>query len=290
MLDMPLQSTSPAKPGSINHVRTHDGTELFYRAWGAGRPLLFLSGWSLNSLMWAYQMEPLAREGFRCVAYDRRGHGRSGDAGGGYDFDTLADDLAAVIDALGLNSVTVVAHSFASGEIVRYLTRHGASRIAGVIMLAPAAIPFLTKTADNPTGIDIEMLEARRAELADDLPGWAERNASAYFADQGSRGIIDATLGMMNLASHQALLAMVDIQGSTDFRAELAQIDIPMLFIHGDRDASIPLEITSAPACALVKGARLIVYKGGAHGLYVTHKARLNRDVAAFARGLGRVG
>ncbi len=284
MLDVPLQNATLAKPPLANFVRTGDGIDLFYRDWGKGRPLLFLAGWSLNSLMWAYQMEPLAREGFRCIAYDRRGHGRSGDAGGGYDFDALADDVASVIEALDLDDVTVVAHSFASGEIVRYLTRHGAARIAGVLMLAPAAIPFLSKTDDNPLGIDAEMLAARRAELADDLPGWAERNASAYFADQGSRGIIDATLGMMNAASHQALLAMTEVQSATDFRPELARLDIPMLFVHGDRDASIPLEITSKPASALVKGARLTVYEGGPHGLYFTHKARLNRDIAEFAR------
>jgi non-heme chloroperoxidase len=286
MLNAAARARPVTKVRPNNHVRTIDGIDLFCRDWGQGRPLLFLSGWCLNSLMWGYQMEPLARDGFRCIAYDRRGHGRSGDAGGGYDFDTLADDLAAVIEALDLDEVTVVAHSFASGEIVRYLTRHGGSRVAGVIMLAPAAIPFLAKTADNPAGIDIGMLNARTAELAEDFPGWAERNAAPYFAGQGSRGIIDATLGMMNMASHQAMLALTDIQGATDFRPELVRLDTRTLFIHGDRDASIPLEITSRPACDLVKGAQLVVYEGGPHGLYVTHKDRLNRDIAAFARSV----
>lgn len=269
-----------------NHVRATDGTALFYRDWGGGRPLAFLSGWCLNSQMWGYQMEPLARDGFRCIAYDRRGHGRSGDPGCGYDFDTLADDLAAVLATFALDDVIIVAHSFASGEVVRYLTRHGRDRIAGVIMLGAAAIPYLMQTPDNPGGIPAEMMQANRAQLVADFSGWAERNAAPYFAGEGSRGIIEATLAMMNAASHQAMLALAEIQGTTDFRRELAVIDVPMLFIHGDRDASIPLEITSKPASELVKGARLSIYEDAPHGLYVTHKDRLNRDIAEFARGL----
>jgi non-heme chloroperoxidase len=269
-----------------NSICTADGVDLFYRDWGAGRPLLFLSGWTLNSLMWGYQMEPLAKEGFRCIAYDRRAHGRSSDPGGGYDFDTLADDLAAVVAALDLQDVIGVAHSFSSGEIVRYLTRHGDGRIAGVIMLAPAAIPFLMKTEDNPLGLSIEAMQAVGSDLAEDFPGWAERHSAPYFAGWGSRGIIDATLAMMNQTSHQAMLALAEIQGTTDFRSELARIDIPVLFIHGDRDASAPIELTSKPACDLVKSARLIVYEGGPHGLYFTHKADLNRDIVRFASSL----
>jgi pimeloyl-ACP methyl ester carboxylesterase len=130
------------------------------------------------------------------------------------------------------------------------------------------------------------MMRASRAQLVEDFSGWAERNAPPYFAGEGSRGMIAATLNMMNLASHQAMLALAEIQGTTDFRAELAAIDVPMLFIHGDRDASIPLEITSGPASRLVKNARLVVYEGAPHGLYITHKDRLNCDIAEFARGL----
>ncbi|WP_074116662.1 alpha/beta hydrolase [Bradyrhizobium sp. AS23.2] len=196
------------------------------------------------------------------------------------------DDLAVVMASLALSDVTIVAHSFASGEIVRYLTRHGRDRIAGVIMLGAAAIPYLLKTPDNPGGIPAAMMQASRAQLTADFSGWAERNAAPYFAGQGSRCIIDATLAMMNAASYQAMPALAEIQGVTDFRTELAVIDVPMLFIHGDRDASIPLEMTSRPASDLVKGAGLLIYEGAPHGLYVTHKDRLNRDIAEFARRL----
>lgn len=285
MIDAASSTTPDRRP---SYIRTADGLDLFYRDWGAGRPLLFLSGWTLNSSMWGYQMEPLAKEGFRCIAYDRRAHGRSSDPARGYDFDTLADDMAAVIGALDLRNVLVVAHSFSSGEIVRYLTRHGGDRIAGTIMLAPAAIPFLMQTEDNPIGLSIEMMTAVRSDLAEDFSGWAERNSAPYFAEWGSRGMIDTTLAMMNQTSHQAMLALAEIQGTTDFRGELARIDMPVLFIHGDRDASAPVELTSKPACDLVRGAELVVYEGAPHGLYFTHKARLNRDIVRFASRLKR--
>lgn len=283
----------PETPASLlpvarpNFVATADNVDLFYRDCGSGKPLLFLSGWTLNSSMWGYQTHPLSAAGFRCVAYDRRAHGRSSDPGRGYDFDTLADDLAAVLETLDLKDVVVVAHSFSSGEIVRYLTRHGSARIAGVVMVAPAAIPFLMRTPDNPTGIDARAMEEGKAELVEDFSGWAERRSENYFAGRGSRGIIDATLAMMNQTSYQAAMELAAIQATTDFRPELARIDVPMLFVHGDRDASIPLEVTSKPACDLVLGARLKVYEGGPHGLYFTHKAELNRDIAGFASAAG---
>lgn len=266
-----------------SHIRTLDGTDLFYRDWGEGKPLLFLAGWTLNSQMWGYQMEPLARQGFRCIAYDRRAHGRSDDPGYGYDFDTLADDLAAVIDTLDLRDAIIVAHSFSSGEVVRYLDCHGGERVSGVIMLAPAAIPYLMKTEDNPVGIPPEAIAEVRSELEEDFSGWAERMSEPYFAGRGSRGIIDATLNMMNQTSHQAMLALTGIQGMTDFRDELARIEVPVLFIHGARDVSAPLELTSEPASKLVDGSRLIVYEDAPHGLYFTHKNELNADIVRFA-------
>jgi non-heme chloroperoxidase len=284
MIDAPIRvpSTVP-QPG---YIQTPDGASLFYRDWGSGQPLLFLSGWTLNSSMWAYQMQPLAEEGSRCIAYDRRAHGRSSDPGSRYDFDELADDLNCVIEALRLRGVILVAHSFASGEVVRYLSRHGSNRIAGVVFVAPAAIPFLLKTDDNPGGIDGVVFEHLRSALIEDFPGWAESGAEAYFAGLASRGMIDSTIAMMNLTSHQALLAMSRIQARTDFRPELAKITTPTLIIHGDRDASASAELTSIPAAKLIAGSQLNIYEGGPHGLYFTHKKRLNMDIARFARGL----
>jgi non-heme chloroperoxidase len=281
------RETRPAKIQQPGYIQTSDGVSLFYRDWGAGKPLLFLSGWTLNSQMWGYQMEPLARTGLRCVAYDRRAHGRSSDPGRGYDFDTLADDLASVIEALDLDGLTLIAHSFSSGEVVRYLSRHGSRHVAGVVFVAPAAIPFLLKTDDNLGGVDGVFIEQFRETLAKNFEAWAEGQAEDYFAGNGSPSIINATLGMMNLTSHQAMLEMSRIQPITDFRPELLHLSVPTLFVHGDRDTSAPLELTSAPAVKLVAGAEFIVYEGGPHGLYFTHKERLNQDIAGFIRSLG---
>jgi non-heme chloroperoxidase len=266
-----------------NTVRTRDGAALFYRDWGRGRPLLFLAGWTLASGMWAYQMEPLVRRGLRCVAYDRRSHGRSSDPGTGYDFDTLADDLSAVIEQLDLRDVTLVGHSFASGEMVRYMTRHGAGRIATLIFVAPAAIPFLTKTADNPNGVDATLFEGLRAAFAADFAGWAAANAAPYFMPETPPAAATWTINMMTEASLLAAVELSKIQTSTDFRAELARLTRPALIVHGDRDASAPLEITGRPAAALIPDARLEIYEGAPHGLYFTHAKRLNDDIAAFA-------
>ncbi len=160
-------------------IETRDGTQLFYRDWGSGAPLVFISGWALTSDCWGYQMAPLSDSGLRCIAYDRRGHGRSSDPGRGFDYDTLADDLAAVLDALDLKNVTLVTHSMAGGEAVRYLSRHGSKRVARVALIA-ATLPFLTKTADNPDGIDPAVFEnARRNVLLRDFPKALARQHAA---------------------------------------------------------------------------------------------------------------
>jgi pimeloyl-ACP methyl ester carboxylesterase len=269
-------------------VRTRDGVDLFVRDWGeghAGRPLVFLAGWTLASDTWAYQMAPLARRGFRCVAYDRRAHGRSSDPGRGFDFDTLADDLADVLAAFDLHDACVVAHSFASGEIVRYLSRHGGERVGRMLLLAPAAIPFLRRTPVNPLGLPDEAIAAHLAALEDDFPSWIEANSGPYFGAGGSRAVVDWTARTMTQASLLATVELARIQMNTDFHPELARIRVPTLVIHGDADASAPIDLTGRPAAAMIPGARLVVYQGAPHGLYFTHRQRLNEDIAAFATG-----
>jgi pimeloyl-ACP methyl ester carboxylesterase len=277
-------ATKPAHVLSPNTIMTAQGAALFYRDWGAGYPVLFLAGWTLTSDMWAYQMEPLCRQDFRCVAYDRRAHGRSSDPGRGYDYDTLADDLADVIQALALENVTLVAHSFASGEVVRYLTRHGSGRIARVVLVAPAAIPFLLQTDDNPVGVPAQVFEQARNAFLSDFAGWAEDNAEPYFVPGTSRATIEWTIRMMTQTSLKAAGELNRIQVATDFRPELARLDVPVLILHGDRDASAPLEVTGRPAATQIPGARLVVYEGAPHGLYFTHKERLNLDIVHFIR------
>lgn len=277
-----MNATAPYLTDEPNTVRTADHTRLFYRDWGHGTPLVFLSGWTLNSDMWAYQMEPLSRLGCRCIAYDRRGHGRSSDPGRGYDFDTLAADLDSVLSTLDLSNVTLVAHSIASGEVVRYLTRYGAERVARVAFIAPAATPYLLKTEDNPNGIDAALFEQGRVALRRSFPDWIEANAALYFGSGTSRAPLDWTIRMMLQTSHQAMLELARVQTVTDFRAELARICVPSLVVQGDRDASAPLELTGRPTAALIEGASLNVYEGAGHGLYFTHAERLNQDLLAF--------
>jgi non-heme chloroperoxidase len=271
------------QPGTI---RIDADTALSCRDWGHGKPLVFLAGWTLDADMWNYQAAPLAEAGMRCIAYDRRGHGRSSDPGGGYDYDTLADDLEAVLDALDLTGVTLVAHSFASGEAVRYLSRHGARRVAGVVLLSPASTPYLLKTADNPAGIDASLFQASLDEMRVSFPDWIERRGEAYFSPGTSRAAIEWTAAMMLRASFYGAIELSRVQASTDFRHELAAIDVPVLVLHGDCDASAPLELTGRPTAAALRHAVLKVYEGGTHGMYFNFAARVTEDIRAFAARL----
>lgn len=281
----PVPSVPAARFPAASFLRTRDGVDLFYRDWGTGKPVVFLSGWALCSDMWNYQMVPLSQQGLRCIAYDRRGHGRSSDPGRGYDYDTLADDLASVLEALDLRDVTLVGHSMASGELVRYLSRYGDSRVERVVFLAPAATPFLLKTADNPDGIDASAFEYFRTQvLLRDFPRWMADNAPPFFVPETSSEMRDWIMGLMLRCSMKALIECNRSMTSTDFRAELPRIRIPSLVIHGDKDASAPIELTGRRTAQLIPGCRLEVYEGAPHGLFITHMERVNADLLAFAR------
>jgi pimeloyl-ACP methyl ester carboxylesterase len=267
-------------------VQTHDHTSLFYRDWGDGKPVLFVSSWALSSDMWQYQTISLISQGLRCIAYDRRGHGRSDDPGRGYDYDTLADDLAALIEHLDLHDVTLVAHSMAGGEVVRYLTRHGSERVAGIVLLA-ATLPFPMKTADNPDGLDTRVAEGIRASWTEDFTRWIEANRAPFFGEglpgcDVSVGIQQWLIRDLQHASLQALIECNRAMVETDFRAELRAIEVPTLIIHGDSDAGAPVELTGCKSAQLAPGSRLVVYENGPHGLFVTHRERLNADLFAF--------
>ncbi len=282
------QSTGRAAPRqnqSGRCIETRDGQHLFCKDWGSGAAVVFLAGWALPSDMWDYQMVPLSEQGLRCVAYDRRGHGRSSSPGAGYDYDTLADDLAAVLDALDVRDVTLVGMSMAGGEMVRYLTRHSARRIARLVFVATAATPLLAQTAANPTGIPAERFEAfRRNILLRDYPKWLEDNRQPFFVAHTSPQMQEWVRSMMLGASMKAIIECHRSMTSTDFRSELRKIDIPTLVIHGDRDVSAPLELTGRPTATLIPGAELRVYEGAPHGLFLTHMTRLADDIRSFAK------
>jgi pimeloyl-ACP methyl ester carboxylesterase len=271
-----------------NYVATSGGVELFYRDWqpeathGNGKTIVFVPSYSLPGDMWAYQMLPLARQGFRCIAYDRRGHGRSSDPGGGYDYDTLADDLAAVMNALDLSNVTLVGYSMGGAEAVRYLTRHGSARVARLALVA-STLPMLAKTPDNPDGIDRAYVDAFQHDLMTDYPKWLADNARPFAGPGASQAMIDWIREMALRTSHQALFACNETVSSGDFRDELRDIDVPTLIVQGDRDVSNPLELTSQRTAHLIPNARLVVYEGAPHGVFLSDAARLTADIGAFA-------
>jgi len=281
----PNQRRAPA-----NHfIQARDGTNLFYRDWGAGPPLLFVAPWALNSDWWEYQMAALSDHSLRCVAYDRRGHGRSEEPGRGYDFDTLADDLAEVIEQLDLRNLILVGHSMGCAEVVRYLSRQPEGRVAGAVLVATIT-PFIVKTADNPTGIDESVLENGRLALAKDRPGQIAKAAAGFFGvppNVVSPELTDWWIRMMlDGCSLKVMLELHRVFTKTDFRAELRRIDVPVLLIHGDRDISAPIDFTSRRTAPLIPRCDLHVYENAAHGLPITHMDRLSADLLAFAEKL----
>jgi len=280
-----VTSRTPARAAARvrGPLRAKDGTQLFHRDWGEGRPVVFVASWALTSEMWAYQVAHLADAGFRCIAFDRRGHGRSDVATGGYDLDTLADDIAAVTDGLGLKDFDLVAHSMGGSETARYLARHGTSRVRKVAMLAPAG-PCLLQKADNPFGAPRAVFDARIAEYRTDFPKWARENQAPFFTPQTSGPMQEWLMAQMLSTPTPVAVAAFRALIDGDVRGDLAKIDRPTLILHGDKDASAPLEITGRRFAAGIRGSELKVYAGAPHGLFVTHMDQVNRDLEGFLR------
>jgi pimeloyl-ACP methyl ester carboxylesterase len=280
----PSHSAATGSPHGL--IRTRDDVGLFHRDWaGSGAPVVLVASWSLPSDQWAYQMLALSEAGHRCVAHDRRGHGRSEDPGRGYDFDTLADDLATVLDALDLRGVTLVGFSMGCGEVVRYLTRHGgAGRVARAVLVGTTT-PMLAHAPDNSAGVDPAVFEAfRRDWLMRDFPGWIDANMDPFVTPDTSAGLRNWVRDMALRSSLQALVECHRTLVSADFRGELRAVRVPVLVVHGKRDMTCPLDLTGRPTAALIPLARLSVYEDAPHGLFLTHMERLNADLVRFAR------
>jgi non-heme chloroperoxidase len=279
-------SSAPAAKKTRGFVETRDGTRIYWVEHGQGRPLLFINSWAMTTRMWDYQIAVFADQGFRCIAYDRRGHGRSDEPAEGYDYDTFADDLAAVIEALDLKGVTLIGHSMAGGEIVRYLARHGEARIAGAVLLAPTT-PFLLKSEDNPNGLARENFEAVRNEWKRDFPKWVADNTAPFFTPETSQALMKWAIDIMLGVSLPVAIAVNRTVTEADFRAEMKNIAIPMLILHGDKDVSAPVETTGQASAALLPKCELKVYEGAPHGLMYTHMERVHADILSFIRHLG---
>jgi pimeloyl-ACP methyl ester carboxylesterase len=268
-----IPSPSPAR------ITARDGTHLFVRRWGRGRPIVFAHSWALDSMMWGRMFLDLADRGFECIGFDRRGHGRSDTPAAGYDMDTLADDLATAIG--DRRDVILVGHSMGAAEILRYAQRHGTARVAKIVLLAPVA-PFLLRTADNPLGAPEAFYEGIRAEWRRDFPRWIEANKAPFFTPETSVETMDWMAAMMLNTWLPAAIACNRALIGTDLRPALATVDKPVLVIHGTKDASAPIEITGRPTAAGIRGAKLHVYEGAPHGLFATHHDRVRDDILGF--------
>jgi non-heme chloroperoxidase len=269
-------------------ITTKDGAQIFYKDWGTGQPVVFSHGWPLNADAWDDQLFFLSSSGYRAIAHDRRGHGRSTQTRGGNDINTYADDLAALTEALDLKNAIHVGHSTGGGEVVRYIARHGTKRVAKAVLIG-AIPPFMLKTADNPEGLPIEAFNQIRAGvLGDRSQFYKDLSAPFYGANREgskvSQGVRDAFWFMSMQAGMPAAYDCVKAFSETDFRQDLPKIDVPTLVIHGDDDQIVPFNVGGARSSKMIKGAILKVYEGAPHGLTATNKDQLNADLLEFAK------
>jgi len=291
---MPLQAAAatghsllPRKQHMTTSTMTmQDGTTIFYKDWGSGAPVVFSHGWPLSADAWEDQMMFLASHGYRVIAHDRRGHGRSGQPWNGNDMDTYADDLATIVDRLDLKRATFVGHSTGGGEVARYLGRHGTRRAAKAVLVG-AVTPQMLKTPTNPGGLPMEAFDGIRAGVAADraqffldltMPFYGYNRPGAKV----SQGVRELFLYQGMMGSLKSEYDCIKQFSETDFTADLKKIDIPVLIVHGDDDQIVPIDASARAAAKLIRNSKLVVYEGAPHGLCTTHKERLNAELLAF--------
>ena len=273
----------------MSMITMKDGTQIYYKDWGTGQPVVFSHGWPLNSDSWEAQMMFLASNGYRCIAHDRRGHGRSSQPWIGNEMNTYADDLSELIETLDLKNVILVGFSAGGGEISRYIGRHGTERVAKAALIS-AVPPFMLKTATNPLGLPIEVFDGIRANsLADRSQFYKDLANGPFFGanrpgSKVSRGMIDSFWLQGMQAGSKNTFDCIKAFSETDFTEDLKKFDVPTLIIHGDDDQVVPIGAAGLSSSKLVKNAILKIYKGAPHGLAYTHKDKLNADLLEFIK------
>jgi non-heme chloroperoxidase len=270
------------------YVTTRDGVEIFYKDWGRGRPVVFIHGWPLSGDAWQDQLKAVADAGYRGIAHDRRGHGRSTPVFDGYDFDTFADDLADLLGALDLRDVALVAHSMGGGELARYIGRHGTGRVSKAVLLS-AIPPLMLRTDANPEGVPAQVFEDIKAGILKERSQFWKDSSEAFFGanrpgNKVTQGNRDAFWFM---AMHESIKAGVDCTtafAETDFTDDLKKFDVPTLVVHGDDDQIVPIDATGRKSAQIIPDATLKVYEGGSHGIAMVpgDKERFNRDLLEF--------
>lgn len=279
-------SFSKAKMSTDKYIETETNVKLYVKDYGEGKPVILIHGWPLSNEMWEYQIDALVENNFRVIAYDRRGFGKSSQPWDGYDYDTLTDDLKAIIDQLELEEVSLVGFSMGGGEVVRYFSRHGGKNVAKAVLIS-SVTPLLLKTDSNPDGVPQEKYDAMAEQIKDDRMGFLESFGKTFFGvtfiiKPLSTALLDYYRMLCSFASPRATLECAKSFSTTDFSNEMRNINVPTLIIHGDEDKTVPIEITSEIAARLIPDNIFIIYEGAPHGLFYIEKKKLNNDLIKF--------
>ena len=273
---------------TVNTITSKDGTEIYFKDWGRGPVVTFSHGWPLNADAWDGQMHFLSQQGFRVVAHDRRGHGRSGQASSGNDMNGYADDLAAVIETLDLHDATLIGHSTGGGEVARYIGRHGTKRVAKAVLIS-AVPPLMLKTAANPEGLPLEAFDAIRAGVAKDRSQYYRDLAILFYGAnrpgaKRSQGILDQFWYWSMQSGQKNAYECIKAFSETDFTEDLKKFDVPTLVLHGEDDQIVPVQDSARKSAKLIRGAKEVYYPGAPHGLTATHQDQVNAELLAFLR------